>query len=104
MLASSNQAHLASGHLVFLTIAFVQEVSIHVCTCVCVCVCVRACVRACVCVCVCMCVYVCVYVLVPDFFSDIFNCSKLRTTTEIIAHHSFNFNPIQKSFHLVDFW
>ena len=52
MLASSNQADLASGHLIFLTIAFVQEVSIHMCMCMCARV--RVCVHACVCMCACM--------------------------------------------------
>ena len=52
-MASSNQAHLASGHLIFLTIAFIQEVSIHMCMCTCVCVCVR--VHACMHVCMCAC-------------------------------------------------
>ena len=49
ILASSNQAHLASGHLIFLTIAFVQEVSIHMCMCTCVhvSVCMLMCVYAC---------------------------------------------------------
>ena len=69
MLASSNQAHMASVHF---TIVFVQEVSIDVCMCMCVYACVCACVYVCVHVCM------CVYVLVPDFFCDIFNCSKLQ--------------------------
>ena len=53
MPASSNQAHLASGHLIFLTIAFVQEVSIHMCMRTCARV--RVCMRVCVCVRVCPC-------------------------------------------------
>ena len=86
MPASSNQTYLASARLVFLTIAFVPEVSMHACMCACVYVCMHVCVHACVCVCV------CVYVLVPDFFSNIFNCSEIQLL-----------NPIRKSFHLVDF-
>ena len=54
ILASSNLAHLASGHLIVLTIAFVQEVSIHMCMCTCVRV------RVCVYMCACMCVHACV--------------------------------------------
>ena len=73
------QARSASACLVFLHLAFVWDVDMHVYVCVCVCV------------------------PVSNFFSDIFNCSELHTTTEIIAYHSFNFNPILKSFHLVDF-
>ena len=50
-----------SGSLsVFLNIAFVREVGMHVCDCMCVCVCVYACVCMCVCVCVCVCVCDCV--------------------------------------------
>ena len=66
---SSNQAHLASAHLVFHYRCIVQEVSIHMCMCTCMCVCVCVCARA---------ACVCVYVLVPEFFSDIFNCSKVQ--------------------------
>ena len=51
MLAPSNQAHLASAHLVFLNIAFVQEVGMRVC------ICMRACVCVCLYVCVCVCVH-----------------------------------------------
>ena len=56
LLAFSYHAHLASAHLVFLNIAFIQDISMHVCVCVCVCVCIP----------------------VPDVFSYIFNCSELQ--------------------------
>ena len=50
------QACLASTHLVFLNIAFVQVAGMHVCVYVCTCMC------AYMCVCMCACVYVCICV------------------------------------------
>ena len=52
MLPLSNQACLASAHLVFLNIAFVWEDGMYACACIC----------AYVFVCMCVCVYVCVFV------------------------------------------
>ena len=62
---------LASTCLVFLNIAFLQVVGMHVCVYVCTCMCVHVCVRVYMCVYVCVCVCPC-----PRLY--IFNCSELQ--------------------------
>ena len=71
MLAFSNQAPLASASVVFLNIAFVQEVGMHACVCICVCVCV--CLS--VCPCPCPCPYPCP---MQTSLAIFFNCSELQ--------------------------